>query len=603
MKTIIFCNQLARLQVILDKTSEPLRYISLMESHESRKICAYLTERTNAEELPRAELFRERSNAFRQKFVEFIGQVNSANHSLNWWAMPFTNKNPLATDLCRKTFYYLLLIELVRSKPMSLAVITDDGDLATEVEEWGKSEGVSTINTLKAHRTWKGAIKGFTPGAVLFAFLKTLWIWFQVRRFKPAQDLSSRYTVVASLIHIQSLSEPGKYRDVYFGRLTDDLSGRDGKAIVFGLFQERWRDQIPKLRSLRSGIPVIPMEACLSLADILKCGLKALKAYFSPLEIRGPVEIDGLDLNRSVKKAILKARRTGNFFTALKVYYCARGLAKTIGIEKCLYPYENRAFERMLILGIRSVSPETRIVGYQHASVTLSHTNFMLGSTESDVLPLPDTIVTTGPVVKEWMERDGNYPNGVFISGCALRQDKNGQAQPRERRQRMSHVLVTLAASLQEYVNTLIFLEEAFDGSDYSVRIRPHPTIPLEPALEIAPLTRRDFFSESRGSLADSLQWADVVLYASSTVGMEAVSLGIPAVYLDLGDFLDTDPMFGWEEFKWKVADPKELIAVINQIETLPETEYLERQRLGQRYVTDYLSPVNKAGLAAFMEA
>jgi hypothetical protein len=244
------------------------------------------------------------------------------------------------------------------------------------------------------------------------------------------------------------------------------------------------------------------------------------------------------------------------------------------------------------------------MVGCQHASVTLSHTNFILGREESKIIPLPDVIVTTGPLIKEWLEREGNYPEGVFKAACALRQSRDRQAQPKERGQRLNKVLVALAASLEEYVNTLVFLEKAFASSNgHEVRVRPHPTIPLEAALEMAPLTCQDFYTPSMGSLADALKWADVVLYAASTVGMEAVGLGIPVIYLDLGDFLDTDPMFGWQEFKWSVREPDALIHTIQRIESLPEARFQELQRKGQEYVAAYLSPVTARSLRSFLEA
>ena len=148
------------------------------------------------------------------------------------------------------------------------------------------------------------------------------------------------------------------------------------------------------------------------------------------------------------------------------------------------------------------------------------------------------------------------------------------------------------------------FLEKAFaDSRSYDIRIRPHPTIPLSSAEKIAPPSRADFYSTNTGPLEDALEWADVVLYASSTVGMEAVSLGIPAIYLDLGEFLDTDPMFGWDKFKWSVNEPSALIDTINSIEAIQEDQFQELQEKGKQYVERYLSPVTASGLATFLEA
>ena len=98
------------------------------------------------------------------------------------------------------------------------------------------------------------------------------------------------------------------------------------------------------------------------------------------------------------------------------------------------------------------------------------------------------------------------------------------------------------------------------------------------------------------------MQWANVVLYASSTVGLEAIHLGIPVIYLDLGNVLDTDSMLGGNDFKWVVNDPSQLIETLRKIEALTESEFLDRQRKGREYATSYLKPVTDKSLRMFLE-
>ena len=119
-------------------------------------------------------------------------------------------------------------------------------------------------------------------------------------------------------------------------------------------------------------------------------------------------------------------------------------------------------------------------------------------------------------------------------------------------------------------------------------------------ALATVKLSRDDFYSVDSGSLTESFEKSDVVLYASSTVGMEAVSKGIPAIYMDLGNVLNSDPMSMWDELKWTVSDPKELVPTIRSIAALPEEEFRERQRKGQAYINSYLKPVTEENLKPF---
>ena len=150
-------------------------------------------------------------------------------------------------------------------------------------------------------------------------------------------------------------------------------------------------------------------------------------------------------------------------------------------MTRCLYLYENLVRERMFLLGVRSVSPDTHMVGYQHASVTLSHTNFLLGLEEAKITPLPKTILTTGNLVKEWLEEEGNYPPGMFKVACGLRQGALPQFGAKRRSRQLRRVLVVLGV-LHEYAGVLMFLDKAgADKHGYEIKIHPHPLYPTPP--------------------------------------------------------------------------------------------------------------------------
>ena len=604
MNTVILCNQLGGLKLALKNATGPMRFIRFLETSESSLIRDYLHELPETEELPRAQLLRERSHEFRKSYLDFMSRLNAQNCSRHWWAMSFTNKNPIVSPLCRDTSYFLLIVRLLQNSSIPLVVVTDSVDLVAQVRAWANGKGVRVVNRVRKNRSLKEVIKDVTPAGIVYYALLTLWIWVQVKRMRVPEITDGGHTVVTSIFHTRSLATPGKYWDPYFGKLVDELAAEGATAMVVGMLHERWREQLARLKALDYAIPVVPLERFLATWDLIKCGALALTKAFQPVRIQGPVEIEGIDLHCLIKRTIRRTHWSGSFFINMRVFYSAQRTVRSTGVARWLYPFENRAWEKMLISGVKNGSPETRTVGYQHACVTLSHLHFMMGKEESGVTPLPDVVLTTGQVVNDWLARDGNYPPKVVQTGCALRQSPPTKTIAKERASRLTRVLLTLATSIEEYINSLIFLEKAFAGSNvYELRIRPHPIRPLEPALNLAPLTRRDFYSQSTGSLEDDLGWADVVLYASTTVCMEAVSIGIPVIYLDLGDILDTDPMFGWSEFKWPVTEPEELIPTIQAIERIPLDRFLERQRKGRKYVGNYLTPVNAEALQRFQEA
>ena len=566
-----------------------------------------MEQRGYSAELSRAALFREQSQWFRLEYVRALGRLNVVSSSLEWWAMPFTTKNPISTDLCRDTFAFLIIVNLVRGANSALVVVTESEALAGQVEAWGLSEGVAVMNGIKPFWTGRGLIKRLAPLATLLLIGRTFW--FRIRMGVEALEHVTKRNgavVLVTLVHPYSFEPDGRFGDTYFGKLSKWLTAQNIPVVVAGLIQGQSGTLARAFQAGDAGNVRISMDGMLSAGDILHCGWRALRLFLSSGSWNTTVEVRGVNIEYLIARAIRDAHGSGEVFQSLYVYECARRLAIRVQISQCVYPYENRAWEKMLLLGIRTSSSATHMVGYQHASITASHTNFMLADKEPEVTPLPDVVVTMGAVTRDWLIREGRYPASLVKVGCALRQSKASAGTLRNRReQRVVQVLVALATGLTEYVDTLTFLNAAIDLEDgREIRIRPHPTLSLNKAIRLLPEGRTRFsYSISRGPVAEDLAWADVVLYASSTIGLEAVGWGVPAVYIDLGDILDTDPMDGWAEFKWVARDPKDLRAVLAEIETLADAQYLSQQQKGQAYADAYLFPVNDQTLRVFREA
>ena len=76
MKTVILCNSLYGIKKLLRRHTEPIRYINLTLTEEGQRIVGYLSQMPDAEGLCKEQLFRERSEKFRQKYINFFGELN-----------------------------------------------------------------------------------------------------------------------------------------------------------------------------------------------------------------------------------------------------------------------------------------------------------------------------------------------------------------------------------------------------------------------------------------------------------------------------------------------------------------------------------------------
>lgn len=603
---VVLCDRLERL-ITLSKRHRLLgaRFMVLSETLEHEAIRRWLRERLGAEEMPYAALSRARRQAFQPRYIEFIGRFNRTHRSPCWLAMPLTAKSMLSTGLCRNTFHFLLIVELLRASDRPLIVITHDRALADQVVSWARAQPRWVCNAVCGPSALKRLIKRFTPLAVLAAIAQTSIAWVFSRRFRLKGNRWRDATLLVTTFPNSSL-QPSSYREAYFGSLPSALTQRGQRVVLVALYAERALAHVLALRRVSHGPPVIPQEAYLTGMDLVACGVRALIQWITRVPSHEPVQIDGLNVDVLVEQEIVESCQSRSLFWHLCIAAAARRLGQRLAPARCLYPFENRAWEKMFLIGLRDTSPQTKTIGYQHTVFTFAHTNLFFGEGEASLTPLPNRILTAGEVTKQRLERQGRYPDGLLRLGCALYQRdplQHGLSRPA----RLTNLLVALSNDREEYVRLLRFLREALaEPHEYHVRLRPSPGLSirlLEEALAIVGSSVADCYEVSRTSLTEDLRWAHVVLYASSAVALTALGHGIPVVFVDVGKFLDPDPCLGVHDLTWSVEEPSALRPALCQIAALPEELFELHQRRALAHVERYWPLPTQARLQAFVDA
>jgi hypothetical protein len=538
--------------------------------------------------------------------LKLLARLNIENACFDWWTLPPTIKDPYSTSLCWDVAAFLLIISLTRQSYANLLVITDSVDLVAQVKSWCRDEPVRVVSAVRSRGAWRRLLRLYTPSGVIKACLSTIYRLLVSPRYKPASRSTDGLVVVASLVYPSSFKGLD-YQDAYFGPLVNHLETAGRHALVMGIMRGSFGSLAGKLKRLHTKVPVIPVEGFLTASDIIWCTFHALRVFAKGVRVKGDLRVEGIDIGVLVQRQFREACRSGNPFVNFRVYRAGLRLARTFPVERCIYPHENRPWEKMLMLAIRQASRNTRMIGYQHAAITPSHLHFFLEEGEAERTPLPDVLLTTGGFTQEWLAREGGYPPGLVQAACWLRQKVPAATGSLPRgKGKTSTLLVALGnPDLEDYIGMMKLLKSAMDGNNRRhVVIRPHPTNPvsIQGALEAVALSGKLDHSVSRGDLREALEEVDVVIYASSTVAIEAASLGLPTICLDLGKALDTDPMWGWNEFKWRVDGPDSLVNALVEIDGLPEERFRALSQRAQVFAQSYLIPVSDNRVARFLE-
>ncbi|MCX5709100.1 MAG: hypothetical protein NTY14_09075, partial [Candidatus Omnitrophica bacterium] len=583
------------------------RYISLEDSVPIKEAVNLLRGSPDCIEIEKKQLFRDEGREFQRDYSGFIGDLNARNSSLSWWALNFTGKSPVSTALANKVFCSLVIARLIETvKEDYLIIFTGDRELYRQAKLAFSGKRI-LLDLVQAGDNIGQQLLSWGPLVMCLVIAKTLLAkFFCSFCFNPVLAQDKKYLVLLSLLDQQCFLPSGRYRDVYFGEFVEYLN-REKQNILSVMEVARPYFKNMKLASRLNGqYRVIPKERFIGLLDIFMAIGVYLKRFFSRPDFAGVATLRGRDMSFLVRCALADEFRKPRFFYNLLMFYSIKGLVKSVKPEKFYYPFENRPFEKMAVLALRRFSPATRIVGFQHTALTIKkNLGFYISKSERDVVPLPDTILTMGPATRKIMEESFNLPAGLIQVGCALRKSvKAGILKSRPGN--VCNLLVVLSADLYEYSGVLGFLNEGLkDNLDYKLIIRPHPAVPLlEKAIVNAGKISFSYTKQDKNiSLAEALKQTDVVLYASAAVAIEALSCGIPAVFLDIGDFLNNDPLFDFHDFKWEVNSPKDLISTLKSIKELTETEFRGRQAKGVEYARQYMFKVTDSRLADFLAA
>jgi hypothetical protein len=98
------------------------------------------------------------------------------------------------------------------------------------------------------------------------------------------------------------------------------------------------------------------------------------------------------------------------------------------------------------------------------------------------------------------------------------------------------------------------------------------------------------------------LEWADIVIYWGSTVGVEALNIGKPVIHYSTGSILNYDPLFESSALKWVVSESVSLAAVLKKISNLSDEGFNSGWEKAKIYLNSYFYPITEENMAGFMK-
>ena len=527
-----------------------------------------------------------------QQIFQQICSLQNHNNNVEWLAFHCAGKNTISSNLILKYLDVLAYIHICNLNPgKSIKII------GCSVGQRLIIENLLFVKRNKIYKVFidsRWMVRKFWSVAKCIWQSLTMWYVFRSERIRNSNIIAD----IALFTYVDGGVRDN--RDPYFGNLyhylqTNKLDVVIYISCVYTPYYKRLKE-IPKKDtkiyfSLWGFLRINDYFWALKKIIYLRPEnfLKKLESLDPEFRMIAPLFAENIEHELS----------RGYLFNLL-AYRAARRIALGNKVKKLIYPFEKKAIEKCMLIGLK-INSSIKTIGYQHSSISNRHFNYQLNSLEIKTTPLPDKVITLGPITTDWLIKRGRFPSDILISGCSLRHIQQRRLTKRVFFATSPRLLLVISSTVQELVSGTTFLKELLRLSPkIEVAVRTHHTLPLS----MLPNRLYRWVSQSVNNLsgtdlANNFIWSDIILYISSTVALEALSCGIPLIRLNL-DTLDSDPVLGYVSNRWEVEKPEECLKVIKFIAELP---YEKKETLIQNaseYIKEYMPHPNATFLETF---
>jgi len=479
----------------------------------------------------------------REQLREWSARANERHrHELKWWATRIASPNPYVSDwfllICLVLVGRDLITEWAARPETTLLVIEDPWAFQTlrrccndsgEIRFQGKPRlGLQYVRL---------AIRGVLARLRLFAHL--VFDRLAVARGTQRDGLQEKTVWIFSLAENRIRTSVG-FDDPYLAGLGDMLTSH-------GLVYQRCLGPLltPELRRRQDWrTAFLPLSGLLRWRDLLW-----LTVNSRPPQLDLELKLRGLDLEPILARERWHEIGSANLSVNLTYYAAFRQLFSRRQVRKLFYFSEWQPWEKLLCLARDRFAPEVELIGYQHSTIPLFLLSHFPWHSQWSWLPRPDALVANG-ALSERIFREANYPDGYVRQGGALRYGYFCGNQPRAPGKHQSderRILVALPIDTylsRELMELLAGNEALWREQRMRLEVKTHPDCPWE---SIAPdLPADSWIRPTPRRLEEQANALDAVLYCSTSVGLEAVLLGLPTFAYVAQGVLTLDATLDW---------------------------------------------------------
>lgn len=400
---------------------------------------------------------------------------------------------------------------------------------------------------------------------------------------------------VVFVSHLLNPAQAGQETDFYFGDAPAAIAANHRPLIA--LINHTGERGAALVRQWKAdAVPRVILSRTLRLKDEISLRAR-LKKEATRLKALARKEAPGR-ARRIVARASEEALSPGSL-AAMRLFVQVRALVARFQPKAIVLTHEGHAWERVAFAAARSVRPDVRCIGYQHAALfRLQHAIRRPLAAQYN----PDEILTAGAVGKAQLEGSPAL-RGVPVDVVGSIRGLQANSKLRGAQGTRELACLVLPEGIPGECNLL------FEFSLACARRCPEIQFiwRLHPILSYSSLARRNRVLRSlpnnvrlsRAPLdADAAicRWA---LYRGTTAIVQAASAGVRPVYLALPDEMTVDPLYELQNWRVTVRSIPEFEDLLRADVRAPAPAADPAKRTAEAYCDDFFVPFDYRAMIA----
>lgn len=527
---------------------------------------------------------------YRDEYVSFIDDVESSTGDPLWWSGSLSWKNPWASAFLLRFSQLMILLEVIKdckANGHGLVVVFEEPLMQRAANNNIKRvlPAIAVINIRKFAAVTKAAFVLIAVG--LFARIR-LFLFYSKKKIEYRRivnkivanatvDLSQKNRCIyPTFIDCRSFRN-GQYFDAFLGSLLETEIFRNYSITVVPVLisaQQEQLDQFVSWINSRGFRAVIPLDT-ISFPGLLT---RLLRSVFQISWSVASRDLGGVDVASLVLWERAEDWRSVSWFqSGLLDCVCQRLWRDTAGKHLLLYPFENQAWERIFLYYMRRCA-DVYAIGIQNAPCPSLSTRFFLSNTAVKICPLPDVLITNGDISYEILKP--LYQSRVAVEKSSLLRSISVTIQRKTSAKTTAvgapclslEILVVCSIGVYEARELMYRAVKALGNTaKYNVLIAVHPLINRSELFGAGFMEFPPNVAFADKPMDTLLAQADVVLFDSSTVGLQALAIGLPAVFIGHECALNIDPTEYDDAVTRRAYTPDQIREIVKSICTIPK--------------------------------